>query len=144
MNISVSVNLDMRRLNALINDALSAAHAEARTQAEALRDDLQRRAPRKTGTFATGIRTVERGEFDYAVELPGMPGRFIIDGTRPHTITARAGGVLRWTTPGGGVAYARVVHHPGTKPNDFAQRAAQDAVGRFQGGLRSMLRGLIR
>lgn len=144
MNIAVSVNLDMRRLNALLADAASAAHAEARSQADALRDDLQRRAPRKTGAFAAGIKTVERGEFDYAVELPGMPGRYIIDGTRAHTITARAGGVLRWGTPGGGVAYARVVHHPGTKPNDFAQRATQDAVGRFQGGLRAMLRGLLR
>ncbi len=144
MNIAVSVNIDQRRLQRLIADAPAQARAELRAQADALRDDLRRRAPRKTGAFAAGIRTIERGEFDYAVELPGMPGRFIVNGTRAHTITAKAGGVLRWTTPGGGVAYARVVHHPGTKPNDFAQQAAQQAIGRYRGGLAAMLRGLIR
>jgi hypothetical protein len=40
------------------------------------------------------------------------------EGTRPHLITARDGGFLKFSGKGG-VTYARTVRHPGTKPNRF-------------------------
>lgn len=50
---------------------------------------------------------------------------FVIRGTKPHTIYPRkSGGTLRFKPKGSGnYAFAKVVHHPGTKPNDFLTKA---------------------
>jgi hypothetical protein len=40
------------------------------------------------------------------------------EGTRPHVITGRNGGYLRFAARGG-VVYTRVVNHPGTDPNKY-------------------------
>lgn len=50
---------------------------------------------------------------------------FVNDGTRPHQIRPRRAQVLRFTV-GGQVVFARVVNHPGTKPNPFLDRALQE------------------
>jgi hypothetical protein len=50
------------------------------------------------------------------------------DGTRPHIIRPKNASVLRFTV-GGQVVYARVVHHPGTRPNPFLDRALREVVG---------------
>jgi hypothetical protein len=41
------------------------------------------------------------------------------EGTRPHVIRPKNAKVLRWTNKQGKSVFARVVHHPGTKPNRF-------------------------
>lgn len=56
---------------------------------------------------------------------------FVNDGTRPHIIRPRRASVLRFQV-GGQTVYARVVHHPGTKPNPFLDRALAD-VARSRG-----------
>lgn len=40
------------------------------------------------------------------------------NGTRPHLIFPRKGQTLRFVSRGR-IVYAKVVHHPGTKPNKF-------------------------
>lgn len=50
---------------------------------------------------------------------------FVNDGTRPHVIRPRQAQVLRFTV-GGRVVFARVVHHPGTRPNPFLDRAVRE------------------
>lgn len=40
------------------------------------------------------------------------------EGTRPHLITGRSGGMLRFTKQGR-IVYARAVMHPGTRPNKY-------------------------
>lgn len=56
---------------------------------------------------------------------------YIENGTRPHLIRPRrAGGVLRFTARGGGVVFARVVHHPGTKPYRILETALSRVVKR--------------
>lgn len=50
--------------------------------------------------------------------------RFIHEGTKPHLIHPKNKKRLRWATPGGGWAFARRVHHPGTKPDPFLYEAA--------------------
>jgi hypothetical protein len=47
---------------------------------------------------------------------------YVIKGTRPHVIRPRYRKVLKFTTRGTTV-FAKVVHHPGTKPNDFLTKA---------------------
>ena len=48
-------------------------------------------------------------------------------GTAPHTIRPKAGKTLRFTVDGK-VVYARVVNHPGTKPQPFVQPAFEKWV----------------
>lgn len=50
--------------------------------------------------------------------------RFVIEGTRPHEIRPRRARALYWVDGGGG-HFARLVHHPGTKPNPFVRRAVR-------------------
>lgn len=57
------------------------------------------------------------------VEYAGM----VHDGTRPHTIRPRNAQVLRFMV-GGRVVYARVVHHPGTRPRPFLDRAVREVT----------------
>lgn len=53
---------------------------------------------------------------------------FVNDGTRPHIIRPKNKQYLRFTV-GGRVVYAKVVHHPGTKPNPFLDRALREVAG---------------
>lgn len=69
----------------------------------------------------TGIMSV-RMEF-HAEDVPYAP--FVIKGTKPHQITAKAARTLHWVNPGGADIFRRTVHHPGTKPNPFPRRAAE-------------------
>lgn len=59
----------------------------------------------------------------------------VIGGTRAHEIRPIAAKALRFEVGGGGVVYAKLVHHPGTAPNPFGDNAedalqalAEDAV----------------
>jgi Bacteriophage HK97-gp10, putative tail-component len=47
---------------------------------------------------------------------------FVIEGTGPHVIAASAARALQFEMDGA-VTYARRVNHPGTKANDFPERA---------------------
>lgn len=60
---------------------------------------------------------------------------FVTDGTKPHLIYPhpRPKGRLRFKVRGGRYVYARVVHHPGNRPNDFMMRALR-AGGNLAGG----------
>jgi hypothetical protein len=52
---------------------------------------------------------------------------FVIDGTKPHQIRPVRARALRFTI-GGQVVFARLVNHPGTKPNDFLRPALRAAA----------------
>lgn len=50
---------------------------------------------------------------------------YVIGGTGPHPIAARNAKALRWfeNRGHGPIAFAKSVQHPGTKPNNFPERA---------------------
>lgn len=52
---------------------------------------------------------------------------YVNDGTRPHRIPARPGGVLRFVW-NGQVTYARYVQHPGTRAKPFLDRALREVT----------------
>jgi hypothetical protein len=109
----------------------------------ALQTELRAQAPKKTGTFARGIRGLVYEDVGGQLKLEMISGGghayllpFIVGGTRPHIIP-RGGSAemmakgypLRfyWANgpKGPGVYFFWHVHHPGTKPNDFIGRALQ-------------------
>lgn len=63
-------------------------------------------------TFAT------KGSAEGEIVADAKYASFVENGTRPHDIRPRNAKALRWVDAGG-VHFARVVHHPGTKPYPF-------------------------
>jgi len=68
--------------------------------------------------MVTGLLVVPPGTFTANTPYAGC----VIEGTGPHVITASAARFLQFELDGA-VTYRRSVHHPGTKANDFPERA---------------------
>lgn len=99
-----------------------------------MREELKKQAPVRRDSFVTGGRL--RQSIRYRRTFTGIGGtvqwtantpyaEFVVRGTQPHDISAKATRALRFMDKGGGVAFARHVHHPGSKPDDFPKRAAE-------------------
>lgn len=95
-----------------------------------LRDSIQAKAEVTTSNAAIEFYT----NVPYAM--------FVIHGTAAHVITPRGANVLHWDE--GGVHHFRsLVHHPGTKKNDFVTRALAPLVPVISAKFRStMIAGL--
>jgi hypothetical protein len=89
---------------------------------------LREEAPEKTGEFKKGFRFrtfVKGGAVGFTATVPQPLGRFIVKGTKAHSITPKGPGYpLRFYWPKmGRVVYFYHVNHPGTKANPFVGRA---------------------
>ncbi len=121
-----------------------------------VRDALKKEAPVGKGDRAGRLRDAiryERADLEGLVTLrfdahvPYTP--YVLDGTRPHLITAKAARALRWQWYGhapGAIAFAKSVHHPGTKANPFNERAVFPLTGvlreLFQAAIEEAMEGL--
>lgn len=82
------------------------------------------------GTMKRGISTrIEgRGRNLTAVIVSSHPATlYVVNGTRPHQIRPVRAKALRFTV-GGRVVFAKLVNHPGTKANDFMNKALREAL----------------
>jgi len=83
-------------------------------------------APRRTGKLAsTIVKQVRDGEA--AIEVLAPYAMYVVKGTRPHIIRPVNASVLAFQSAGGKMVFTRLVHHPGTKPNPWMQKAAEYA-----------------
>lgn len=88
-------------------------------------------APKRTGQYAAGIRSVQHGgQGHVTLEYQAVDplSTWIIGGTAPHEIVPVNGRVLAFD-PGGGLIFRSHVNHPGTRPNDFVTRAWESVRG---------------
>lgn len=121
-----------RRLAALENTKPLLRTVQLRAVKEA-----KARVHRATGHTA---RTIMPGDLtdSYTIVQASGAAIFLEGGTRPHTIRPRNASVLSWTagkrlsgrsrTAGGRRFFAKVVHHPGTKPYPFLVPGAVAAL----------------
>lgn len=92
---------------------------------------LRADAPRKTGAYAAAL-TVATSASSIRASGPSPLTEYLTKGTRPHTIVPVRARALAWP----GMAHpARVVHHPGTRPNDFARGAGERAANDLRAAL---------
>lgn len=87
---------------------------------------LQGEAPENTGAYKGTIHSVQHGgvgEIVLEYRAADPLTTFIIQGTAPHVIEASRASVLAFYNGGGELVFARSVNHPGTKPNDYPNRA---------------------
>jgi hypothetical protein len=58
--------------------------------------------------------------------------KWVIYGTKPHIIQAKAARYLRFVNKTGQTVFAKRVHHPGTKPNPFHLRPLHESLPEAQ------------
>lgn len=78
------------------------------------------------GSMRTKIRTISgAGTSPIGIVVCDHPATlFVTKGTKPHVIVPRQAAVLAFVPRGGGnVVFAKMVKHPGTKPNNFLLNA---------------------
>lgn len=82
----------------------------------------------RTGKTGQSFRVTQDAEGLGATLSSGAKvARFLESGTPPHTIRPRRKDALRFVPAGGGVVFARVVKHPGTKPRHYVAAEATRA-----------------
>ena len=90
---------------------------------------LREEAPEKTGALKKSIRkTVSGLEAEIGSHVPYTI--YVEYGTRPHVITPVHAHALSFEV-GGETVFAKLVHHPGTKPNPFVRRTAEKTTRRI-------------
>ena len=108
---------------------------------------VQAEAPRRSGKFAAGITLKMGGEganVSFQIGIPRPLGQWIQEGTRPHIITPKGAGYPLRFEVGGRVVFAYLVHHPGTKPNRFVDRAYQKWLPNAQREINALGRAYVR
>jgi hypothetical protein len=107
------------------------ANGPVMTDMERRRRNVTRKArqlaPPGMKRFLKGGIITRNGRQVLTVDNTHPAAIFVIKGTKKHIIRPKKkGGVLVFNSKGTKV-FARIVHHPGTKPNDFMSRALREA-----------------
>jgi len=75
------------------------------------------------------VKEVGDGEASIQVLAPYAP--YVVYGTAPHEIRPVNASVLAFEA-GGQMVFTKLVRHPGTKPNPFMMKAAEDARSKVE------------
>lgn len=99
---------------------------------------MRAEAPVRTGDFRNKMLVRTNGRH-IMVMSRAVPGRFIVEGTKPHDIVPIRAQALHFTAKSGAEVFTRRVHHPGTKPNKFHYRAWEHAEPAIHGLLHAAM-----
>ncbi len=83
-------------------------------------------APWRTGKLAGSI-VKQVGDGEASIQALAPYAIFVVNGTAPHLIRPVNASCLAFEAKSGEFVFTQLVRHPGTKPNPFIQRAAEDA-----------------
>lgn len=121
--MSVEVRIDPGRIarTLRLRNGVVARRLAERTERTA--QIATREAPGRMGNFVSWKVTEGPRGLQGVIICDHPATLFVLDGTRPHIIRPRRKkGVLRFEVDGR-VVYTKIVHHPGTRPNNFLGRA---------------------
>ncbi|MFD8774471.1 hypothetical protein [Streptomyces sp. NPDC059916] len=120
--MSVEVRLEQGRLARLLRARGGIAERALARRTSRVADIARREAPGRMGAYIDW-KVVSGPKGLQGVIVCDHPAvRYVLDGTRPHIIRPRRKKALRFDV-GGRTVFAKVVHHPGTKANDFLAKA---------------------
>ena len=116
---------------------------ETNNIAISLESNIKREAPFDQGRLRRSIRVDTRIYENYGLvtgywdEGLAPHGIYVLAGTKPHDIRPRHKKALAWegmpTKNKKGESYpVKVVHHPGTKPNDFLGRGLEKTLEAYR------------
>jgi len=102
----------------------------------------------KTGKFSKGIqfKTYERGAggaMELRITDPQPLGKWIRGGTKAHIIVPVKAKALHFFVKGREV-FTKRVHHPGTKPNPYHERALKRIMPEVDKGLAKLGRAVVK
>jgi len=69
----------------------------------------------------------EAGEGEASIQALAPYAIYVIEGTAPHEIRSVNASCLAFESRSGELVFTQLVRHPGTKPNLFMAKAAEDA-----------------
>ncbi|MDN3056844.1 hypothetical protein PH213_20280 [Streptomyces sp. SRF1] len=120
--MSVQVTVDPSRLARLLRRRGGRAERKLRERTSRVASIAEREAPGSMGRYISW-KVVEGPRGLQGLIVCDHPAvHYVLNGTRPHLIRPRRAKALRFKL-GGRVVFAKLVRHPGTKPNDFLGKA---------------------
>lgn len=126
--VSTSFNLDRSRIERMLRLPGGMVYRNMERRLRRVEAEAIRRAPGRMGsTIRAQVRRGPGGDFQGVINVRHPAALYVIGGTRQHVIRPVRAKALRFTV-GGQVVYAKVVMHPGTKPNDFLREALRAAL----------------
>lgn len=127
--VSTSFNLDRTRIQRMLRLPGGIVYRDMERRLRRVEAEAIRTAPGSMGsTIRAQIRRGPGGDFQGVIRVSHPAAIYVVNGARPHQIRPRRpGGVLRFTV-NGQVVFARLVNHPGNKPNDFLRQALRAAL----------------
>ncbi len=150
--VSIEVELDgwdglLRQTPDAVGDALEHALQEAMEEgADRVRNSTEYQ--QRTGAYAASVKGGVQGRFLSGnltgfVRATAPEANFLESGTQPHEIRPRDKKALRFQA-GGQTVFARVVHHPGTKPLHLVEKSigADEVTARCNDAVKAALRRL--
>lgn len=123
------IRLDRAELNRAMTNA---SREELREASRQVVNRAKILAPVRTGRLRSSIRAEPprifslRGSVTVGSDLEYAA--MVNDGTRRHFIRPKTKQYLRFRGRDGSIVFARVVDHPGTKPNPFLDRALREVA----------------
>lgn len=94
-------------------------------------DETAKRArnyvPKRTGKTQKSIRRKNASQKRATVQAV-YTARILMAGSKPHVIRPKKMRAVKFTAPGGQPVFAKKVNHRGHGKNDFAERAAREAL----------------
>lgn len=118
---SIDLDLNPAAMRRLLKQQDGPVGTHLRRRGEIARAAARVQVGKRTGLLAASIY-VHQSSAVYGQEMTigsKHPRALMVhEGTRPHLILPRAGGVLRFSSKGR-IVYSRLVKHPGTKPNKY-------------------------
>lgn len=126
--VSTSFNLDRSRIERMLRLPGGMVYRNMERRLRRVEAEAIRRAPGRMGsTIRAQVRRGPGGDFQGVINVRHPAALYVIGGTRQHVIRPVRAKALRFTV-GGQVVYAKVVMHPGSKPNDFLREALRAAL----------------
>lgn len=121
-NFNVSLNIDRTQLRFETHDPNGMIGRHLKKRARMFVVLAKSQAGKETGKLASSIKTLihERTTFGQRMVIGSRVdyAYYVHEGTRPHEIHPRDGGIMRFSGAGR-VVYTHQVNHPGTKANKY-------------------------
>jgi hypothetical protein len=129
MSMQITFNVEPSRVRRILLAPLGLVERDVRRRVRRVETAARRMAPGSMGQGQRIKGRVERGPEGYrgVVHSTHPATIYVVRGTRPHTIRPKRAKALRFRV-GGRTVFAKVVSHPGTKPDDFMSRALRQAL----------------
>lgn len=115
------VNINAAVLDYVLNSPQGDVGQHMKKQGRLMMTMAKRQAPRESGALARSISMIHAREARGQYMTIGSDVRYaeaVHEGTKPHEITAKQAGILRFSS-GGRMIYSHHVDHPGTRPNHY-------------------------